>query len=91
MNQAAKLRVEFKNQVKEHQGQILEGTSQLPMFSEIGLIQMTRYFEVSDEELEKLRLLSGDVLVIEGNGSADQIGSDALVSCEIEDCIHLTC
>ncbi|MEI6102745.1 MAG: restriction endonuclease subunit S [Methanothrix sp.] len=47
-----------------------------------------RYFEVSDEELEKLRLLSGDVLVIEGNGSADQIGRTALFSGEIEDCVH---
>jgi type I restriction enzyme S subunit len=47
-----------------------------------------RYFEVSDEELEKLRLLSGDVLVIEGNGSADQIGRTALFNGEIEDCVH---
>jgi type I restriction enzyme, S subunit len=47
-----------------------------------------RYFEVSDEELEKMRLLSGDVLVIEGNGSADQIGRTALFSGEIEDCVH---
>jgi len=47
-----------------------------------------RYFEVSDEELEKWRLLPGDVLVIEGNGSADQIGRTALFSGEIEDCVH---
>jgi type I restriction enzyme S subunit len=47
-----------------------------------------RYFEVSDEELERWRLLSGDVLVIEGNGSADQIGRTAIFRGEIEDCVH---
>ena len=47
-----------------------------------------RYFEVSDEELERWRLLPGDVLVIEGNGSADQIGRTALFRGEIEDCVH---
>ncbi len=47
-----------------------------------------RYFEVSDEELERWRLLPGDVLVIEGNGSADQIGRTALFKGEIEDCVH---
>jgi type I restriction enzyme, S subunit len=47
-----------------------------------------RYFEVSDAELELWRLLPGDVLVIEGNGSADQIGRAALFSGQIEDCVH---
>lgn len=47
-----------------------------------------RYFEVSDEELERWRLLSGDVLIIEGNGSADHIGRTALFRGEIEDCVH---
>ena len=47
-----------------------------------------RYFEVSEEELEKWRLLPGDVLVIEGNGSADQIGRTALFCGEIDDCVH---
>jgi len=47
-----------------------------------------RYFEVSDEELERWRLLSGDVLIIEGNGSADHIGRTALFTGEIEDCVH---
>lgn len=47
-----------------------------------------RYFEVSDEELEKWRLFPGDVLVIEGNGSADQIGRTALFRGEIDDCVH---
>lgn len=47
-----------------------------------------RYFEVSDEELERWRLLPGDVLVIEGNGSSEQIGRAALFRGEIEDCVH---
>lgn len=47
-----------------------------------------RYFEVSDTELERWRLQSGDVLVIEGNGSADHIGRTALFNGEIEDCVH---
>lgn len=47
-----------------------------------------RYFEVSDTELGRWRLHDGDVLVIEGNGSADQIGRAALFRGEIEDCVH---
>jgi type I restriction enzyme, S subunit len=47
-----------------------------------------RYFEVSPEELERWRLLCGDVLIIEGNGSADQIGRTALFRGEIENCVH---
>jgi type I restriction enzyme S subunit len=33
-------------------------------------------------------LLRGDVLIIEGNGSADQIGRTALFRGEIENCVH---
>jgi type I restriction enzyme, S subunit len=47
-----------------------------------------RYFEVSSEELNRWRLLSGDVLIIEGNGSAEQIGRTALFRGEIENCVH---
>lgn len=47
-----------------------------------------RYFEVSPDELERWRLLSGDLLIIEGNGSADQIGRVALFRGEIENCVH---
>lgn len=52
------------------------------------LTDSPRYFEVSQEELERWRLLRGDVLIIEGNGSADQIGRTALFSGEIENCVH---
>jgi type I restriction enzyme S subunit len=47
-----------------------------------------RYFQVSQEELERWRLLRGDVLIIEGNGSAEQIGRTALFRGEVEDCVH---
>jgi type I restriction enzyme S subunit len=47
-----------------------------------------RFFEVSDEELQRWRLLPGDVLVIEGNGSSEQIGRAALFRGEIADCVH---
>lgn len=47
-----------------------------------------RYFEVAPHELERWRLQKGDVLIIEGNGSADQIGRTALFCGEIDDCVH---
>lgn len=47
-----------------------------------------RYFEVTAAELERWRLCAGDVLIIEGNGSADQIGRTALFRGEIDDCVH---
>jgi type I restriction enzyme S subunit len=47
-----------------------------------------RYFEVSSSELERYRLLSGDVLIIEGNGSATEIGRAAMFNGEIDPCVH---
>ena len=47
-----------------------------------------RYFEVTPTELERWRLWPGDVLIIEGNGSAEQIGRTALFRGEIQDCVH---
>jgi len=47
-----------------------------------------RFFEVSPAELERWRLKFGDLLIIEGNGSADQIGRVALFRDEIENCVH---
>lgn len=44
--------------------------------------------ELFPGELEKLRLLPGDLLVVEGNGSRDQIGRSALWLGEIQDCVH---
>lgn len=44
--------------------------------------------ELFDGELEKFGLCRGDLLVVEGNGSPDQIGRSALWLGEIEDCVH---
>ncbi|MGE3074477.1 MAG: restriction endonuclease subunit S [Dehalococcoidia bacterium] len=46
---------------------------------EIGLTQ---------QEFDKTRLLVGDVLIVEGNGSRDQIGRAALWNGEVPDCSH---
>lgn len=45
-------------------------------------------FELFDHELDRLRLLPGDLLVVEGNGSESEIGRCARWSGEIEDCVH---
>ena len=44
--------------------------------------------ELFDGEIERFRLRSGDLLVVEGNGSVNQIGRAALWSGEIDDCVH---
>lgn len=51
-------------------------------------LQDIAYFEVSDPELERYRLLAGDVLIIEGNGSPDLVGRTAIFRGEIKDCVH---
>lgn len=45
-------------------------------------------FEITPNELERCRLQKGDLLVVEGNGSRDHIGRNAIFNNEIEDCIH---
>lgn len=44
--------------------------------------------ELFGDELERLRLKAGDLLVVEGNGSPSQIGRAALWDGSIEDCVH---
>lgn len=44
--------------------------------------------EVFAGELERLRLRRGDLLVVEGNGSPDQIGRSALWDGSIDPCVH---
>jgi type I restriction enzyme S subunit len=43
---------------------------------------------VADSEVEKLLLKRGDMLVVEGNGSVDQIGRVALWDGSIPNCVH---
>ena len=45
-------------------------------------------FELTTQELAKLRLETGDVLLVEGNGSRTEIGRCALWNGEVEDCVH---
>src|SRR5664280_1820753 len=44
--------------------------------------------EVFEGELDRMRLRPGDLLVVEGNGSPDQIGRSALWGGEIDPCVH---
>jgi type I restriction enzyme S subunit len=46
------------------------------------------YIGVLDSEVEKLLVREGDLLLVEGNGSADQIGRVALWDGSISDCVH---
>jgi type I restriction enzyme S subunit len=43
---------------------------------------------VTESELEKTRLKKGDLLVVEGNGSEDQIGRVAMWDGSIDPCVH---
>jgi type I restriction enzyme S subunit len=55
-----------------------------------GRLDLTRIerFELQPAELERWRLRSGDLLVVEGNGSETEIGRCAIWSAEIENCVH---
>ena len=44
--------------------------------------------ELFSGELDKLRLVDGDLLIVEGNGSPTQIGRMAIWKGEIQDCVH---
>jgi len=44
--------------------------------------------ELFDGELDRLKLQAGDLLVVEGNGSASQIGRAALWDGSIANCVH---
>jgi len=44
--------------------------------------------ELFGNELETLHLKSGDLLIVEGNGSKTEIGRSALWNDEIENCVH---
>jgi type I restriction enzyme S subunit len=52
------------------------------------LLDEIKYIGVKEEEVDKLLLNKGDLLIVEGNGSADQIGRVALWGNQISPCIH---
>ena len=43
---------------------------------------------LTDAEFAKTKLAKDDLLIVEGNGSLDQIGRAALWTGEITDCVH---
>ncbi|HHK0137239.1 TPA: restriction endonuclease subunit S [Pseudomonas aeruginosa] len=43
---------------------------------------------LTDKEFEKTRLIAGDILIVEGNGSLEHIGRAAIWNDEIPDCCH---
>lgn len=45
-------------------------------------------FELTMEELERWRLVAGDLLIVEGNGSAEEIGRCAVWSGAIDPCVY---
>jgi type I restriction enzyme S subunit len=55
------------------------GRLELSELKEIGL---------SERELERTRLLPGDVLLVEGHGNIDELGRAALWNNEVQECVH---
>lgn len=55
--------------------------------NELRLDEM-EYIGVEDKELDKLLVNKGDLLVVEGNGSPDQIGRVAIWDGSISPCVH---
>ena len=51
-------------------------------------LDQIEHFELFDGELDRWRLQSGDLLVVEGNGSEKEIGRCAIWNGEIENCVH---
>lgn len=45
-------------------------------------------FELTIEELERWRLVAGDLLIVEGNGSAEEIGRCAVWTGAIDPCVY---
>ncbi|MCU1303598.1 MAG: Type restriction-modification system, specificity subunit [Candidatus Sulfotelmatobacter sp.] len=46
------------------------------------------HIEIFGDELSKLRLCAGDLLIVEGNGSPTEIGRMAVWNGEINNCVH---
>jgi type I restriction enzyme S subunit len=57
------------------------------MRDRLDLTELSR-FELADGELETYRLQYGDLLVVEGNGSFNEIGRASIWRNEVQDCVH---
>lgn len=51
-------------------------------------LSVLKRFELREGELEKYRLAAGDILAVEGNGSATEIGRCAVWTGAVENCVH---
>jgi len=51
-------------------------------------LEEIEYIGVEDSELQKLLVRTGDLLIVEGNGSKDQIGRLAIWDGTIDPCVH---
>jgi type I restriction enzyme, S subunit len=51
-------------------------------------LRTMKRFELTDAELARFRLKAGDILVVEGNGSASEVGRCAMWDSQIADCVH---
>ncbi len=45
-------------------------------------------FEITSAEFSRYRLQPGDLLIVEGNGSREHIGRNAIFRGEVEECVH---
>jgi type I restriction enzyme S subunit len=88
------------DQVAEIQGGIQKQPSRLPLKNKYpflrvanvarGLLKLEEIHEIElfDGELERLSLIRGDILIVEGNGSLTEIGRCALWDGSIENAVH---
>lgn len=51
-------------------------------------LSVMKQFELREGELERYRLAPGDILVVEGNGSATEIGRCAVWTGAVDNCVH---
>ncbi len=87
-------------EIAEVSGGIIKNPKRLPRKNAIPFLRVANVMrdqldlrevheiEVFDGELGRLRLQRGDLLVVEGNGSPDQIGRSALWDGSIDPCVH---
>ena len=53
----------------------------------INVAELERY-ELTLDELDRWRLNAGDLLIVEGNGSENEIGRCAIWNGEVDDCVY---
>ena len=77
-----------KNQTRNNLPRKLKYLRVANVYADKLLIDEVYEIGVTDEEARKVALKPGDLLIVEGNGSIEQIGRVAVWDGEIEDCGH---